>query len=87
MKSNRKWRTEAACRAAPQYLFFPDSEASRPGGGAVADQDVADAKSYCKVCPVQAQCLQYALETNQQWGVWGGLMVTERNRLRRKKAS
>jgi WhiB family redox-sensing transcriptional regulator len=37
----------------------------------------------CDSCPVRAQCLQFALETNQEAGIWGGTSEEERRRLRR----
>ena len=72
------WRDEAACAGQPDDLFFPrgddDHVASR----------VAKAKEICAVCPVSDACLQYALETNQRPGIWGGLTEEERRRVRRK---
>jgi WhiB family redox-sensing transcriptional regulator len=85
MKSNRTWRAEAACIDAPQYLFFPGSEASRPGGSNLSDEDVKAARGYCQTCPVQPQCLQFALETKQDWGIWGGATVAERRKLLRER--
>ena len=41
------------------------------------------AKKLCRTCPLQKQCLEYALETNEMFGVWGGLTVKERLRLKR----
>lgn len=46
-------------------------------------KDELAAKALCKICPVQPQCLQYALETKQDWGIWGGTTVPERKRLLR----
>ena len=37
----------------------------------------------CRSCPVVEECLAYALETNQEAGVWGGTSEEERRRLRR----
>jgi WhiB family transcriptional regulator, redox-sensing transcriptional regulator len=36
------------------------------------------------VCPVIDDCLEYALETNQRSGIWGGTSERERKSLRRK---
>lgn len=86
MKSNRIWRADAACRDVPQALFFPDSEASRPGGGKLIDEDVDSAKALCQGCPVQSQCLDYALSTKQNWGIWGGATVAERQEMLRQRS-
>jgi hypothetical protein len=42
------------------------------------------AKKFCEDCPVRQQCLEYALKVNEQYGVWGGLSVKERQALQAK---
>lgn len=39
------------------------------------------AKKLCAICPVRKECLTYALATNQQDGIWGGLNLWQRRRL------
>lgn len=71
------WRARAACSGYPNTLFFPTSE--------VADDGVVErAKAICAACPVIEDCLEYALETNQRAGIWGGTSEQERKSLRRK---
>jgi WhiB family redox-sensing transcriptional regulator len=71
------WRARAACSGYPNTLFFPVSEE--------AELLVVDrAKAICLVCPVADDCLEYALETNQRAGIWGGTTEKERKSLRRK---
>lgn len=72
---NEHWRDDAACSGTDDELFFPTGE---------EDQRVERAKAICSVCPVQEECLQYALATNQTEGVWGGMTGAERRRLRRR---
>ena len=69
------WRKDAACRAYPAEMFFP-----------VADSPSAAkaAKVICAACPVREDCLDFALETAQSEGVWGGMDAGERRRLRRR---
>ncbi|MDP1806602.1 MAG: WhiB family transcriptional regulator [Acidimicrobiales bacterium] len=71
------WRSRARCAGADPDLFFPLG-----GSGAPLAQAEA-AKQVCGQCGVQALCLQYALETNQSTGVWGGTNEDERRALRR----
>ena len=40
------------------------------------------AKKVCEGCPLVAKCLQFALETNEEWGVWGGFTAEERKALK-----
>ena len=42
------------------------------------------AKAICRQCDVQAACLEFALATNQEAGVWGGTSEDERRRLRKQ---
>jgi WhiB family redox-sensing transcriptional regulator len=72
------WRTHSACRDTPPDTFFPVGTT----GPAVAQIELA--KSICRACPVQAPCLEFALSTNQEAGVWGGTAEDERRRLRKQ---
>jgi len=40
----------------------------------------AAAKRICQGCPVQTECLAYALDSGSEWGVWGGMTEAERRR-------
>lgn len=71
------WRKGAACQAASADLFFP------VGSTGPAEDLIEAAKSVCQSCPVRVACLRFALETNQEFGVWGGTSEDERKRLRR----
>ena len=70
------WRDRAACSGYPNTLFFPAPEAS--------SRDLDRALAICSVCPVVEPCLEYALETNQRAGIWGGTTEDVRRSLRRK---
>ena len=74
---NEGWRDQAACRSVGAGLFFPTGST-----GASIDW-IQSAKAVCRSCPVQDPCLQFALETNQEAGVWGGTDEDERRRLRK----
>jgi WhiB family redox-sensing transcriptional regulator len=73
-----EWRAIAACRDSDPTLFFPIGST-----GPAVDQ-IAAAKEICELCSVQEECLQYALESNQEAGVWGGYAEDERRRLRKR---
>lgn len=70
------WKARAACSGYPNELFFPAAEAT--------DRSVAKAVAVCSICRVTNDCLEYAFETNQRAGVWGGTTERERKSLRRK---
>jgi WhiB family redox-sensing transcriptional regulator len=72
------WRELAACRDSDPSLFFPI------GTTGSAIEQIEAAKAICAQCPVQEECLNYALETNQEAGVWGGYAEDERRRLRKR---
>lgn len=42
------------------------------------------AKKLCHGCPVISECLTYALDTDQEWGIWGGMTSKERRTLKRR---
>ncbi len=66
------WRERALCAQTDPEAFYPDK-----GGSA------RQAKKVCSDCPVTAQCLQWALDKGEHWGIWGGLSERERRHLRR----
>lgn len=73
------WRNLAACIDEDPELFFP------VGSTGPAIDQVERAKAICRRCPVTEQCLEWALDTNQDAGVWGGLSEDERRSLRRSR--
>jgi WhiB family redox-sensing transcriptional regulator len=72
------WRDDAACRDTDPDLFFP------VGTTGPAIEQIANAKAVCQVCDAQSACLEYALVTNQDSGIWGGTSEEERRALRRQ---
>jgi WhiB family redox-sensing transcriptional regulator len=71
------WRALGACRDEDPELFFPVTST-----GPSARQ-VTIAKAVCGHCGVQRQCLRFALESRQDYGVWGGASEEERRLMRR----
>ena len=43
-----------------------------------------EAKAICMECPVVTECLEYAIRTNQDSGIWGGTTEDERKSIRRQ---
>lgn len=66
------WRDHAACLDADPELFFPVNDQ----GPALLQ--IAAAKTVCQRCPVIRECLSWALEAGEAFGVWGGLSEGER---------
>jgi WhiB family redox-sensing transcriptional regulator len=73
------WMSHGACRGEDPELFFPITAV----GPALAQ--VSSAKAICGRCPVQANCLSYALVTGQEDGIWGGTTWKERWPTRRAR--
>jgi Transcription factor WhiB len=79
-----KWTHEAKCRGSLPGLFYPEKEKGRD-----TTSEVQRAKAVCfgrdgsPPCPVRLNCLAYAIETHEKFGVWGGRSERERSRIRR----
>lgn len=74
------WRHRALCRDEDPELFFP------VGNSGPALLQIEEAKAVCMRCPVREQCLEFALASGQDAGVWGGLSEDERRSLKRRRA-
>jgi WhiB family redox-sensing transcriptional regulator len=66
------WQDLALCAQTDPEAFFPEK------GGSTRE-----AKRICAACDVRQECLEYALERDERFGIWGGLSERERRRLRR----
>ena len=76
------WQDEAACRSYDNLLFFGEEGESELEKQARESR----AKVVCQRCPVAEPCLEFAMETNQKYGIWGGLTDKERASLKRRRA-
>jgi WhiB family redox-sensing transcriptional regulator len=62
-KLSKNWRDDALClRTGDPDLWFSDNSMSK-----------AVAADICSTCPVQEQCLAWAVTSGQRFGIWGGL--------------
>ena len=65
------WQDLAACRDIDPSLFFPER-----------GEDTWQAKLVCYRCPVREDCLEYALDHGEKFGIWGGKSERERRAIR-----
>jgi WhiB family redox-sensing transcriptional regulator len=67
------WQSDSLCAQTDPEAFFPEK------GGSTRD-----AKKICASCEVKSQCLEYALQNDERFGIWGGLSERERRKLRKR---
>ncbi|MFN3866435.1 MAG: WhiB family transcriptional regulator [Demequina sp.] len=67
------WQERALCAQTDPEAFFPEK------GGSTRE-----AKKVCASCDVRSECLEYALENDERFGIWGGLSERERRKLKRR---
>ena len=67
---SQTWEDDALCAQTDPEAFHP-----RPGGTS------RPAKKVCDRCSVRPECLEYAISTEQRFGVWGGVSQQELRRL------
>lgn len=68
------WRREALCAQTDPELFFPEK-----------GENNLTAKGVCNRCNVRAQCLDYALNNDEPFGIWGGRSTQERDRIKKER--
>jgi WhiB family redox-sensing transcriptional regulator len=66
------WQERALCAQTDPEAFFPEK------GGSTRD-----AKKVCVGCDVRGECLEYALEHDERFGIWGGLSERERRKFKK----
>lgn len=66
------WQDDAACAGLDTEEFFRGK--GRP------PKKVLD---ICAGCPVRIECAEYALANNEEFGVWGGLSISQRQAIKR----
>lgn len=77
-----EWMEDAKCRGiTATSLFYPDR----------SNDQVMQAKAVCKgldgsaPCPVLQTCFDYAMDTEEKFGVWGGTSERERRRIKKSR--
>jgi len=77
VRPSEEWKDYAACKDCDPELFFP-SEGDKFCGRI--------AKYICRQCPVQTDCLEYALAASRrEHGIWGGTSVKERDEIKQQR--
>ncbi|MDU0478859.1 WhiB family transcriptional regulator [Staphylococcus chromogenes] len=69
----QEWQDQALCAQTDPEAFFPEK------GGSTRE-----AKRICQACEVRDECLEFALEHDERFGIWGGLSERERRRLKKQ---
>lgn len=59
-------------------MFFPPSTFERKDE---RQRREARAKAICQVCPVEKDCVDYALDIREPYGIWGGTTESDRRAL------
>ena len=72
-EEEQEWQERALCAQTDPEAFFPEK------GGSTRE-----AKRICAGCEVRSECLEYALEHDERFGIWGGLSERERRRLKKR---
>jgi len=72
--AEKPWQLHARCRGVGPELFFP--EKGEPAAGA---------KTVCGTCPVTEQCLDFAIRSGEETGIWGGMSERQRREVARER--
>lgn len=75
MTAADEWMKDGACAGVSRDIFFPE------------DFQLPDpaAKRLCARCDVRELCLTWALEHDEEYGIWGGLTPEEREAITRRR--
>ena len=80
----KQFADQGRCRGTDTSFFYPGRPGEIGGWNREDAGKVAHAKSLCAECPVQAECLAYAIKFDEAFGIWGGLTSRERSKLMRR---
>ncbi len=68
------WQKKANCRGVNPNLFYPERGVS-----------TSEAKAVCAGCQVKEECLEFAVQRGEKFGIWGGMSERERRKIRRAR--
>lgn len=72
-KQPTDWRERSLCAQTDPEAFHPEK------GGSTRE-----AKKVCQNCEVREECLQWALDNDERYGIWGGMSERERRKLKKR---
>lgn len=81
MEASWVWQVNGACRDMDSNLFYYEDQERGPA----KEARIAKAKAVCQGCSVKTECLEFALEINERYGIWGGLTEEERQSVKRRR--
>ncbi|OCH81784.1 WhiB family transcriptional regulator [Gordonia sp. UCD-TK1] len=70
------WHHRALCPQVSPDFFHPEK-----------GESAVPAKTVCTLCPVSAECLQWALDNGEKDGIYGGTTPHERRRISKERAA
>lgn len=70
------WTERGRCGETDPEIFYPEK------GGSTKD-----AKKVCLACEVRTECLEYALDNEERYGIWGGKSERERRKIKHERAA
>lgn len=70
LRWSEPWMADGICGQVDGDLWFPEKGSS-----------TAEAKRICMGCPVRDRCLEWALNSNERFGVWGGKSERDRRKI------
>lgn len=81
--NSEPWVDDALCAQVGTDMFYPEK----------GQTDISNAaKRICRLCPVRGEqlggtgeCLEYALNRDERFGVWGGYSERERRRMNQRR--
>ena len=77
---NAKWRLQAKCREKDSSMWFaskPKGINNSSAGGKTVKSRRKRAQKICNTCPVQYECLRYAILNKFRDGIWAGYEMDE----------
>lgn len=84
-----EWAARGKCCGSDPAFFYPERDPEQ--GKTATTRQAQAAKAVCNgrdgapICDVRQECLDYAIENNEKFGIWGGRSERERNRLKRMR--
>lgn len=81
---DESWKERAACQGEDPRLWFPNEDGQRHYERRVR-KITAKARAICERCPVQGECLGFAIDTDTRYGMFGGLTERERAEITGKR--